>query len=169
MVAPEDIDFYSLGFNFIETKTMFMATHKNGKWDDGKLIPFGNFEISPASCVLNYGQGIFEGMKALRTKNGEITLFRPEENAKRFNFSAKRMLMPEYDSTKFVDAVKKVENENVKYIHCKGKKFNHKIHHAITTIEKENCKEDIIIEEIKKGYYVNDDILRPSHVVVSKK
>ena len=73
MVEPKDIDFYSLGFNFIETKTMFMATHKNGKWDDGKLIPFGKFEISPASCVLNYGQGIFEGMKALRAKNGEIT------------------------------------------------------------------------------------------------
>jgi branched-chain amino acid aminotransferase len=116
MVAPEDIDFYSLGFNFIETKTMFMATHKNGKWDDGKLIPFGKIEISPASCVLNYGQGIFEGMKALRAKNGEITLFRPEENAKRFNFSARRMLMPEYDTNKFIDAVKKIVKENEEYI-----------------------------------------------------
>ncbi len=116
MVEPKDIDFYSLGFNFIETKTMFMATHKNGKWDDGKLIPFGKFEISPASCVLNYGQGIFEGMKALRAKNGEITLFQPEENAKRFNFSARRMLMPEYDVNKFVDAVKSVLKENKEYI-----------------------------------------------------
>ncbi len=116
MVEPKDINFYSLGFNFIETKTMFMATHKNGMWDDGKLMPFGNFEISPASCVLNYGQGIFEGMKALRAKNGEITLFRPEENAKRFNFSARRMLMPEYDINKFVDAVKSVIKENVEYI-----------------------------------------------------
>ena len=116
MVEPKDIDFYSLGFNFIETKTMFMATHKNGKWDDGKLIPFGKFEISPASCVLNYGQGIFEGMKALRAKNGEITLFQPEENAKRFNFSARRMLMPEYDINKFVDAVKSVLKENKEYI-----------------------------------------------------
>jgi len=116
MVDPKDIDFYSLGFNFIKTKTMFMATHKNGKWDEGKLIPFGNFEISPASCVLNYGQGIFEGMKALKTKNGEITLFRPEENAKRFNFSARRMLMPEYDMDKFVDTVKRVVKENDEYI-----------------------------------------------------
>jgi len=116
MVDPKDIDFYSLGFNFIETKTMFMATHKNGKWDEGELIPFGNFEISPASCVLNYGQGIFEGMKALRAKNGEITLFRPEENAKRFNFSARRMLMPEYDVDKFVDTVKRVVKENEEYI-----------------------------------------------------
>ncbi|MFX1569830.1 MAG: branched-chain amino acid aminotransferase [Promethearchaeota archaeon] len=116
MVEPKDIDFYSLGFNFIETKTMFIATHKDGKWDSGQLVPFGNFEISPASCVLNYGQGIFEGMKALRTKNGEITLFRPEENAKRFNFSAKRMLMPEYETDRFIDAVKKVVKENEEYI-----------------------------------------------------
>jgi len=116
MVDPRDIDFYSLGFNFIETKIMFMATHKNGKWDEGKLLPFGNFEISPASCVLNYGQGIFEGMKALRAKNGDVTLFRPEENANRFNFSARRMLMPEYNINKFVDAVKSVVKENIGYI-----------------------------------------------------
>ena len=77
---------------------------------------FGNFEISPASCVINYGQGIFEGMKALRAKNGDITLFRPEENGKRFNFSARRMLMPEYDLDKFIDAVKKVVKANEEYI-----------------------------------------------------
>jgi len=116
MVEPKDIDFYSLGFNFIETKTMFVSDYKDGKWDEGKLVSFGNFEISPASCVLNYGQGIFEGMKALKTKKGEITLFRPEENGKRFNFSAKRMLMPEYDLNKFLDAVKKVVKANEDYI-----------------------------------------------------
>ncbi len=116
MVDPKDIDFYSLGFNFIETKTMFMANHKNGKWDDGELMPFGSFEISPASCVLNYGQGIFEGMKALKAKNGEITLFRPEKNAKRFNLGAKRMLLPEYDVDKFISAIKSVVKENKDYI-----------------------------------------------------
>jgi len=116
MVDPSDIDFYSLGFNFIETKTMFMASHKDGKWDEGKLMPFGNFEISPASCVINYGQGIFEGMKALKAKNGEITLFRPEENAKRFNLSARRLLMPEYEIDNFINAVRRVVKANEDYI-----------------------------------------------------
>lgn len=116
MVDPKNIDFYSLGFNFIETKTMFVANHKDGRWGDGELVPFGNIEISPASCVLNYGQGIFEGMKALRGKNGEITLFRPDENGKRFNFSARRMLMPEYDIDKFIDAVKRVVKANEEFI-----------------------------------------------------
>jgi branched-chain amino acid aminotransferase len=52
----------------------------------------------------------------LRTKKGEITLFRPEENAKRFNKSADRMLMPRYDISKFLDAVKKVVKANEEYI-----------------------------------------------------
>ena len=112
----KEIDYYSLGFNFIETKTMFISDYKDGEWDEGRLVPFGNFEISPAACILNYGQGIFEGMKALRTKNGETTLFRPEENAKRFNKSAERMLMPDYDTKNFLEAVKKVVKSNEDYI-----------------------------------------------------
>jgi len=116
MVNPKDIDFYSLGFNFIETKTMFVSDFKDGKWDKGKLVPFGNIEISPAACVLNYGQGIFEGMKALRAKSGRITLFKPYENGKRFNQSARRMLMPEYNIDKFIEAIKNVVKANEDYI-----------------------------------------------------
>jgi branched-chain amino acid aminotransferase len=113
---PNKIDFDSLGFNYIETKTMFVSDYKNGKWDEGKFVPVGNIEISPAACILNYGQGIFEGMKAIRAKTSEITLFRPEENAKRFNNSARRMLMPEYDENKFLDVIKKVVKANEEYI-----------------------------------------------------
>ena len=112
----KEIDFYNLGFKFIETKSMFVTDFKNGKWDEGELVPFGPFEISPGACVLNYGQGIFEGMKALRAKTGQITLFRPKENAKRLNNSADRMLMPNYDVEKFFDAVKKVVKANEEYI-----------------------------------------------------
>jgi branched-chain amino acid aminotransferase len=116
MVNPKDIDFYSLGFNFIETKSMFVSDFKDGKWDEGKLVPFGNIEISPAACVLNYGQGIFEGMKALRAKSGEITLFRPKENGKRFNYSARRLLMPEIEIDDFIKTIKKVVKANEEYI-----------------------------------------------------
>lgn len=112
----KDIDFYTLGFNFIETKTMFVSDYKDGKWDEGKLLPFGPFEISPGACVLNYGQGIFEGMKALKTKNGDIVLFRPAENGKRINESADRMLIPNYDVDMFVDWVKKVVKANENYV-----------------------------------------------------
>jgi branched-chain amino acid aminotransferase len=116
IVNPKEIDFYSMGFNFIETRSMFVSDYKDGKWDEGRVVPFGNIEISPAACVLNYGQGIFEGMKALRAKSGEITLFRPNENGKRFSKSAKRMLMPEYDREKLIKAIKEVVKANEDYI-----------------------------------------------------
>jgi molecular chaperone GrpE len=61
------------------------------------------------------------------------------------------------------------DQENISSIECVGKPFNHQQHHAITTIEKDNCEENIVLEEIKKGYLVEDKVLRPSHVIVSKK
>lgn len=59
--------------------------------------------------------------------------------------------------------------EQIKCIDCIGKKFDHSIHHAINTIEKENCEENVIVEEVKKGYLMNNKLLRPSQVIVSKK
>jgi molecular chaperone GrpE len=62
-----------------------------------------------------------------------------------------------------------LEKEEIKSIDCMGKRFDHNLHHAITTIEKDDCEDDTIIEEVKKGYMINEKILRPSHVIVSKK
>jgi molecular chaperone GrpE len=61
------------------------------------------------------------------------------------------------------------EKEQIKTINCIGQKFNHNFHHAITTIEKNDCEDQTIVEEVKKGYMINDKLLRPSHVIVSKK
>jgi len=61
------------------------------------------------------------------------------------------------------------EKENIRYINCVGSKFDHNLHHAVTTIEKEDCEDETIIEEVKKGYMINDKILRPSQVIVAKK
>lgn len=58
--------------------------------------------------------------------------------------------------------------EQVSYIECIGKPFNHMLHHAVTTIEQENCDDNTIIEEVKKGYKIEDSVIRPSHVVVAK-
>jgi branched-chain amino acid aminotransferase len=115
-MKPDEIDFNNLGFDFIRTKEMYVSDYENGSWSEGKLVPFGPFEISPGAGVLNYGQGIFEGMKALEAKDGEIVLFRPGQNAKRFVKSAKRLLMPPYDEQKFLEAVKKVVNANKEYV-----------------------------------------------------
>jgi len=61
------------------------------------------------------------------------------------------------------------EKEQIKYIECIGKKFDHNLHNAISTLENDNCEDDTIIEEVKKGYMIDDKLLRPSHVIVAKK
>jgi molecular chaperone GrpE len=61
------------------------------------------------------------------------------------------------------------EKEQIKCIDCVGKTFNHNLHHAISTVEKEDCENEIVVEEIKKGYLVDDKLLRPSQVIVTKK
>lgn len=66
-------------------------------WHNCRIIPYQDFCLDPAAMVLHYGQGIFEGLKAYRCKDGRILLFRPEKNCERFNRSARRMCMPEID------------------------------------------------------------------------
>jgi len=61
------------------------------------------------------------------------------------------------------------EKEQIKYIDCVGKIFDHNIHHAVTAIEKNDCEDGTILEEIKKGYFIDDKLLRPSQVIVAKK
>ena len=77
---------------------------------------------------------------------------------------------PKHGIKLIINQIEKIlEDENIKYIDCIGKSFDHKIHHAITTIEKNDCDDETIIEELKKGYFINNDLLRPSQVIVSKK
>ena len=85
------------------------------------MVDFQPLSLSPAACVLNYGQGLFEGMKARRTPDGRITLFRPEMNARRAAAGAKRLVMPEISESMFIEAVKKVAEENKRWVPPHGK------------------------------------------------
>ena len=117
-----NIDWDSLGFDAVPTKSMFQAKCKiNGNWSGGKLIPYGNIELSPAAGVLNYGQGVFEGMKAFCTAKGNKILFRPNKNAERMRFSTKRLCIPEMDPEFFMDAVLQTVDDNLDYIPPYGK------------------------------------------------
>ena len=96
-----------LGFGKIFTDHMFMMKWSADKgWYDGEIVPFGNIPIHPASTVLHYGAEIFEGMKAYRTVNDEIVMFRPTENIKRLNASAERLCLPELDEEGCLDILK---------------------------------------------------------------
>ncbi len=98
-----------LGFGKIFTDHMFtMRYHKDRGWFDPILGPYGPICLQPTAQCLHYGQEIFEGMKAYRGEDGSIYLFRPHENAKRMNVSARRMCMAEVDESFFVEAVKQL-------------------------------------------------------------
>ena len=90
------VDESKLGFGKVFTDHMFIMEYDTGMgWHDARVVPFENISLSPAAMVFHYGQEIFEGMKAYRTPDGEIQFFRPEENFKRLNQSAERLVIPE--------------------------------------------------------------------------
>ena len=98
-----------LGFGHIFTDHMFVMNYDTGKgWHDARIVPFDNVTLSPAAMCLHYGQEIFEGLKAYRTADGSVQLFRPDENYKRMNVSAERMVIPQIDEEFMVEATKKL-------------------------------------------------------------
>lgn len=90
---PEDES--KLGFGKIFTDHMFVMNYTAGQgWHDARIVPYAPFQLDPATAVLHYAQEIFEGMKAYRTADGTIQLFRPDCNAKRMQDSADRLCIP---------------------------------------------------------------------------
>tara|TARA_Y100000748_G_scaffold291572_1_gene279200 strand:- start:292 stop:1320 length:1029 start_codon:yes stop_codon:yes gene_type:complete len=117
-----NIDWDSLGFNPVETRSMFIANCPiDGKWESGSLVPYGKIELSPAAGVLNYGQGVFEGTKAYHTSKDNIVMFRIGRNAKRMAWSTERLCIPKMDPDFFIDAVTKTVKDNLDYIPPYGK------------------------------------------------
>lgn len=104
----EKPDFSKLGFGKYFTDYMLIIDYDNGAWKEPEIVPYGPFSLDPATVVLHYGQGIFEGLKAYKDNNGKITLFRPEENIKRMNKSAKRLCMAELEPEKTLEAIKEL-------------------------------------------------------------
>ena len=96
-----------LGFGHIFTDHMFVMNYDAGQgWHDARIVPYGDLSLSPAAMCLHYGQEIFEGLKAYRTADGSVQLFRPQENFKRMNNSAERMVIPKINEEDMLYALK---------------------------------------------------------------
>ncbi len=95
-----------LGFGSLFSDHMFIAEHdeQNG-WHNERIVPYQPFCIDPASPVLHYSLEVFEGLKAYHYENGEVGLFRPEQNAARLNRSAARMCLPQIDEALQLEAL----------------------------------------------------------------
>ena len=98
-------DTLKFGRNF--TDHMFLMDYDIEKgWHNGRIVPYGSLSLSPAASVFHYGQEMFEGMKAYRTPDKRVQLFRPYKNAERVNNSVERICMPYMEPELFVESIK---------------------------------------------------------------
>jgi len=113
--AKPDPDTLKFGAAF--TDHMFTMEYDEGKgWHDGKITPYGPFMLEPAAVVFHYAQECFEGLKAYKSKDGRVLLFRPDMNAKRINRTSDRLCIPLLDEELFVEAVKALVSVDKEWI-----------------------------------------------------
>ncbi|MGB5437994.1 MAG: branched-chain amino acid aminotransferase, partial [Maribacter sp.] len=101
----DQVDFDNLSFGTVFTDHMLVSKYKNGSWHAPEIIPYQPITLDPSAKIFHYGQSIFEGMKAYKDGNNDVWLFRPMDNCKRLNISAKRMAIPELPEEYFMDGL----------------------------------------------------------------
>ncbi|WP_353779470.1 branched-chain amino acid aminotransferase [Winogradskyella sp. 3972H.M.0a.05] len=112
-----DVDFNNLQFGRVFTDHMFSCDFVDGKWQRPQIMPYQPMTIEPSARVFHYGQAVFEGMKAYKDDDGNVFLFRPEENFKRINKSAARLAIPEFPKEYFFEGLRQLlslDNEWIK-------------------------------------------------------
>jgi len=110
------LDWEKLPFSYIKTDYNIRFYYKDGKWSEGELVDDENVSVHMSAPALHYGQQAFEGIKAFETKDGKIVVFRPDENAKRLQFSSRKIFMPEISEEMFLEAINKVIKANEKFV-----------------------------------------------------
>jgi len=105
-----ELDFDNISFGNTFTDHMFIADYDGEKWADARIVPSGDITMHPGNLTLHYGQSIFEGMKATKSKDGAPLFFRPEKHVERLNASARRMCMAEIDGELFLQALHALVN-----------------------------------------------------------
>ena len=112
----KNIDWANLKFGYMKTDYNVRCYYRNGKWGEIEVCSDENINLSMAATCLHYGQEAFEGLKAFRGKDGQVRVFRMDENAKRIQRSAEGIMMPALPVEKFMEMVKKVVRLNARFI-----------------------------------------------------
>ena len=113
----EKPDFKNLGFGKHFTDHMFLLNYEAGKgWFDPRVVPYAPLTLDPSCMVFHYAQEVFEGMKAYRTADGTVQLFRPYDNARRMNDSCERLCIPKVPEDLFVEGVKALVKTDIDWV-----------------------------------------------------
>jgi len=102
------VDWDNISFGRVFSDHMLVMDYADGEWKQPEILPFGDLSLNPATSALHYGQSVFEGMKAYKGENGDVFIFRPEMNAKRFRESCERMCMATIPDDFFVELVRRI-------------------------------------------------------------
>ncbi len=129
-------DWDELTFSLTETDVMYRSfgdSTRDPVWDEGELIPYGDITVSPAAAFMSYGLGVFEGLKAQKTADERVLLFRVDKNAERLQKSAERLSMAPFPADQFVEGVMDLVRENLRFVPPadKGSFYIRPIEHAI--------------------------------------
>ena len=115
-----ETDFDNLPFGKTFSDHMFVADYADGEWKNFQIIPYGEIGLSPAISALHYGQAFFEGLKAYKYADGQVSVFRPDKNAIRFNKSAERLCMPALPEEIFIQSIAAVVDADRDWVPSKA-------------------------------------------------
>lgn len=105
--APKAKPTGKLGFGKVFTDHMFLMSYSVEEgWHDARIVPYGPISLDPSAMVFHYAQELFEGMKAYRTADNKIQLFRPDKNIERMNNTCDRLCVPQIDPADALQAIK---------------------------------------------------------------
>ena len=107
------------GRHFTDHMVTIKWTEGRG-WHEAQLQPYALLQMDPANMTLHYAQSIFEGLKAYRQPDGGVATFRPAENARRFQRSARRMAMPELPVATFIEAIDLLFTQDSAWVPSQG-------------------------------------------------
>ncbi len=102
----DSVDFDNLPFGKVFSDHMFVCEYKDGSWQNPTVKPYAPISLNPSAKIFHYGQSIFEGMKAYKDADGNVMLFRPDQNAERLAKSAVRLMIPPVPEELFLEGLK---------------------------------------------------------------
>ena len=111
-----DLDWANLPFGFHDTDYNIRFSWRDGAWDQGRLSSSSTLNLHMAATCLHYGQECFEGLKAFETPDGDVVVFRPDENAARLQRSCGKLYMPQVPTEMFIDAIERVVDANRRFV-----------------------------------------------------
>jgi len=114
--AQLDTPWEELGFEFRPTNSHVSITYKDGEWGEPELVKDPYISLHIGATALHYGQACFEGLKAFCHEDGDVYVFRPEENAARMQRSCFRTMMPEIPTETFLQGLQNVVQDNIEYV-----------------------------------------------------